>query len=81
MPRFFLHLRDGTDVALDEEGTDYADVKAMRDAVLHSALDVIAGDVLAKGQIDLRFRIDAENDAGEVIHSLPFREAVSINPG
>jgi len=78
MPRFFMHLRDGTDVALDEEGTEHASIEAMQQAVLASARDCIAGDVKATGVVDFRFRIDAENEAGEVVYSLPFAEAVTI---
>jgi hypothetical protein len=81
MPRFFLHLRDGTDVALDEEGTEYVDVNALRVAVLECARDCISGEVIAEGRIDLRLRIDAENAAGELIYRLPFEEAVKIIPG
>jgi hypothetical protein len=78
MPRYFMHLRDGTDIALDEEGTVYANDDAMRRAVLQSARDCVSGDVISKGLADLRLRIDAENEAGEVIYSLPFDQAVSI---
>lgn len=80
MPRYFLHLRDGSDVALDEEGTEYPDLAALRAAVLKSAHDCIAGDVIAKGVIDLRLRIDADDESGAVAYSLPFAEAVKIIP-
>lgn len=81
MSRYFMHLRDGLDVALDDEGIEYADLTSLRRAVLLSARDCIAGDALGKGVIDLRLRIDAENEAGEVIYSLPFADAVSVIPG
>ena len=77
MPRYFLHLRDGIDVALDEEGNEFASIEDLQTAVLKSARDCIAGDALA-GRIDLRLRIDAEDENGRVIHSLPFAEAVTI---
>jgi hypothetical protein len=77
MARYFLHLRDGTDEILDPEGSEFADLDALRKAVLVSARDLIAGDV-REGVIDFRFRIEAENEAGEVIYSLPFKNAVSV---
>jgi hypothetical protein len=80
MPRYFLHLRDGTDVALDDEGTEHADIDALRIAVLASARDLIAGDVTTKGFVDLGLRIDAEDASGLVVYSLPFSGAVTIIP-
>lgn len=44
-----------------------------------TARDLMAGDI-RNGVIDLRFRIDAENDAGEIVYSLFFKYAVSIVP-
>ena len=77
MPRYFLHLRDGIDIALDEEGNDFSSIEDLQAAVLRSARDCIAADAHT-GTIDLRQRIDAENENGRVIHSLPFAEAVTI---
>jgi len=51
MPRYFLHLRDGTDIALDEEGLEFADTDAFAAGVLASARDCIAGDARS-GVID-----------------------------
>ena len=77
MARYFLHLRDGRDETLDEEGSEFADIDAVRAAVLVGARDLIAGDVL-QGVIDFRFRLEAENEAGEIVYSLPFKQAVRI---
>lgn len=78
MPRYFMHLRDGVNIALDEEGAEYHDLEALRQAMLRSARDCIAGDAISKGLIDLRLRIDAENEAGEVVDRLSFAEAVTV---
>lgn len=40
---------------------------------------MIAGD-LRNGIIDLRYRIDAENEAGVIEHTLAFKHAFSIIP-
>ena len=74
-----MHLRDSIDELLDPEGTEFADVDALKLAVLVNARDLIAGD-LRNGIIDLRYRIDAENEQGDIIYSLPFRHAFSIIP-
>ena len=77
MPRYFMHLRDGSDELLDEEGKTFDTLDALRSAVLATARDVITGDVTG-GLIDLRFWIDAEDENGSIVYSLPFKHAVSI---
>jgi hypothetical protein len=77
--RYFMHLRDGTEQLLDPEGLEYASVDAVRKAVLIAARDLMTGDI-REGVIDFRFRIDVEDEAGEIIYSLPFKHAVNIIP-
>jgi hypothetical protein len=79
MARYFMNLRDGTEELLDPEGAEYTSLDAMRTAVLTAVRDCIAGDVV-KGILDLRFRIDAEDEAGVIVHTMPFQHAVSIIP-
>ena len=81
MARYYLHLRDGTDEILDEEGVEFAGMEAVRAAVLNGARDVISNEVRSSGLIDLRYRIDAEDEAGEVVYSLPFQHAVNVIAG
>jgi hypothetical protein len=80
MARYFLHLRDGTDDALDPEGMECADMAALRKAVLAGARDVLGEELKRSGLLDFRYRIDAEDEAGNVVYSLPFAHAVSIIP-
>ncbi len=79
MARYFMHLRDGTEQILDPEGLEYASVEALRKAVPVAARDLMTGDIRG-GVIDLRFRIDAETESGEIIYTLPFKHAVNIIP-
>jgi hypothetical protein len=79
MPRYFMHLRNHIDEILDPEGVEMAGLEAVKSAVLASARDVMVGD-LKKGLLDLRYRIDAENMAGAIIFTLPFKHAVNIIP-
>lgn len=80
MTRYYLHLRDHIDEILDPEGLELLDLSAVRKAVLEGARDVIANEIKSEGVMDLRYRIDAENEAGQIVHSLPFKEAVSVIP-
>lgn len=79
MARYFMHLRDGTEQILDPEGLEFATMEAVRKAVLVSARDLMTGDV-REGVIDFRFRIDVENESGEIVYTLPFKHAINIIP-
>ena len=48
-------------------------------AALRSARDCIAGDV-KNGRIDLHYRIEVVNENGELVHTLPFSDAVEVVP-
>ena len=78
MARFFLHLRDHIDEVLDPDGVELVDMAAVRTTVLANARDVMSGSLTCDGLIDFRYRIDAENTAGEIAYSLAFRDAVQI---
>ena len=79
MARYFMHLRDGTEELLDPEGREFPSLGALRDAVLVAARDLLMGDI-RDGLIDLRFRIDAEDDGGAIVYTLPFEHALNIIP-
>jgi hypothetical protein len=79
MPRYFLHLRDGSEELLDPEGCVLDSLEALRKAVLVTARDLMAGD-MRQGVLDFRFRIDAEDEHGQIVYSLPFKHAVNIIP-
>jgi len=79
MPRYFMHLRDGSEELLDAEGVELRGLDELRSRTLAAARDVIAGD-LREGIIDLRFRIDAEDEAGAIVYTLAFKHAFSIIP-
>lgn len=80
MSRFYMHLRNRAGEMLDLEGTECFDRDALRKLVLLNARGLIAADVMG-GVIDLSFRIDAEDAAGALVHSLSFADAVKVMPG
>ena len=79
MAQFYFHLRDGADKLLDPDG-----IECDRDAVAGKALgtvrDLIAHDAVG-GAIDLTYRIEVEDAAGQIVHLLRFEDAVTINRG
>jgi hypothetical protein len=78
MPTYFLHLRDGTDEVLDEEGVAMP-TNAVPGAALMAARDCMAGDV-KNGRLQLKYRIDVHDERGEIVHTLAFTDAVEIIP-
>jgi len=79
MAKYFMHLRNGIDEVLDPEGVELSDMDAVRKKVMTAARDILVGD-LRNGVVDLRYRVDAENEGGEVIYTLAFKNAFSIIP-
>ena len=79
MPHFYLHLRDGTSEVLDHEGGEYASLETVKASVLLSARELMSVHVTA-GVLDLRFRLEAEDDKGAIVYSLPFSHAVGVIP-
>lgn len=77
--RYYLHLRDGHDIAIDEEGMEFDSRESLHDGMCKAARDIMAGDVL-KGRLDLNLRIDAETRNGRLVDSLRFSQALEIVP-
>ena len=77
MSLYFFHLRDGVDILLDKEGRQMNDLAAIARAALLEARSIIGHDA-ATGRIKLYQRIDVEDEAHNVVHSLAFSDAVTI---
>jgi hypothetical protein len=51
----------------------------LRKAVMLAARDLLSADIKG-GVVDLRFRIDAQDEQGAIVYSLAFKHAFSIIP-
>jgi hypothetical protein len=78
LPRYFMHLRGPADETLDPDGVEMPE-EAVNGAALRAARDCMAHDLRA-GRIDLASRIDVHDEAGDIVHTLPFAGAVTIVP-
>ena len=74
MARYFFHLRDGHDQLLDPDGIELPDHRAIEATALKSARDTLSQELRA-GRLDLRYRIDAEDERGSVVHSIELADA------
>lgn len=77
MPLYFFHLRHQFEEIIDPEGQDLGGIDAARNLALDAARDTLSAD-MKKGIIDLRFRIDVEDEQGTLLHSIAFKDAFEV---
>ncbi|MDB5720278.1 MAG: hypothetical protein JWP15_896 [Alphaproteobacteria bacterium] len=76
MPQYFFHIFND-DIVMDEEGQELADLEAAREVALDSARDLVCESV-QHGHLNLDHRIEVEDDKGETLLVLTFRDAFTI---
>lgn len=77
MQTYYFHLRDGTDVLLDPDGRALPSLSAVAGAALFEARAIISADAKG-GKISLGQSIDVEDEAGQLVHTVTFADAVQI---
>lgn len=78
MPHYFLHVRN-TAYAKDEEGNDFPNLAAAREAAVNGARSILSEEV-KHGALDLRGAIEiAEGET--IVLVVPFAEAVAVKTG
>jgi len=75
MPRFFLHIDDGTQRIEDEEGSDLPDLAAAREEALGAARQLWAAAILAGQDIAARRFVITDGD-GNVMDTVDMDEAL-----
>jgi hypothetical protein len=80
MSRFFFHLINATGYLRDEEGEDFPNTDAARDNAL-AAIRSILSEECKEGRIDLRGRIEVSRASGEIVHAVPFSDAIEVLTG
>jgi hypothetical protein len=76
MPLYFMHLRAPSDEVLDTDGVLMPE-EAIANAALIAARDCMSHD-LRSGHLELSYRIDIQDETGEIVHTLQFADAVTI---
>ncbi|HEY1606082.1 MAG TPA: hypothetical protein VGF77_10860 [Allosphingosinicella sp.] len=77
MPLFKFHVFND-DQTIDREGRDLPDLDAARAYAIECARAIMAEEIKAKGDIDLRHWIEIEDQQGEM-HVVPFDSAVRVD--
>jgi hypothetical protein len=75
MPRFFLHIKDGSDLIRDEEGIDVPSADDARAKALRSARELWAGAIKAGKDVGADAFVIADQD-GKQLTFVPFTEAL-----
>jgi hypothetical protein len=77
MMRYFLHIEDGLERIVDEEGSELPDLAAAREEALVSARQLWAAAIIEQRDLSER-RFLVTNNVGDCLLELPFLDALPI---
>ena len=75
MPRYFFHVREGSDINRDAEGQDLSDVEAARRQAVNSVREIISEKLLHGGALNHR-SIEIADETGRVVDVINSREVL-----
>ncbi|MEE7456101.1 hypothetical protein MPAR168_18550 [Methylorubrum populi] len=77
MARFFLHLRDGTELIEDPDGSELPDLNAARAEARDAARDIMAGMVRAGELLDGQ-QIEIRDAAGALLDVVRLKDVLRL---
>lgn len=77
MPNFRFHVINDID-APDEEGQELPNLAIAHLKAIDSARD-LASAAVRQGRLDLKHRVDIEDEAGKVLLSVTFGDAIELS--
>jgi hypothetical protein len=77
MPRFYLHVCNGTGYVEDEEGQELPDIAAARQAAIAGLRDIMASE-LKDGSLNPASFIEIQDEDGEYVTTISFEDAVIV---
>lgn len=80
MARFYLHLRNGCGLSEDTEGQELPDLAAARQQAIDGIRSIL-GEEVRHGAIDFAGYVEIADADGNILLTVPFREAVDLHPG
>ncbi len=78
MPRYFFRLIECGDVLDDPDGTDLPDLDAARHQATLEARSIMKAEI-DEGQLCLACHIEVDDEAGQLIATVPFKEAIQLS--
>lgn len=77
MPRYYFHMRDGSQLLPDNEGSELYDLNAAKTEALAAAADILVARIQAGRPLgDAVFEI--ADETGAVVMSIPLRAALHL---
>jgi hypothetical protein len=77
MPRYFLHIHNSHGGAEDDEGLEANSLSEAREKAVAGIRSLIASEA-GNGEINFKGRIDISDEAGKLLLSVPFADAVKV---
>jgi hypothetical protein len=77
MPKYYLHLCNGTGFTEDQEGSEHPDYEAAHAAALSGLREVMAFE-MKRGELNMGSFIEIEDADHKLLAIVPFNEAVSV---
>ncbi len=75
MPRYFFHVREGSDLNRDREGQEFADVEVARREAINSVREILGEKLLHGGVLNQR-SIEIADETGHVVDVITAREVL-----
>lgn len=77
VPRFYLHVCNGSGFTEDVEGQEFADDDAARAAAIAGIRDLMSEE-LRRGELNIASFVEIEDDDRELVSTVQFTEAVVL---
>jgi hypothetical protein len=77
MARYHFHVHECGTVIDDEEGLERPNLESVRHEALISAREIMSNEV-KNGKLCLSCHIEVQDETGQVVLTLPFKEAVQV---
>lgn len=78
MPTFYFHLLEDGDVTVDTEGVILPDIDAAQHHAAAEARGMLSVELCDGGAIDLTRWLEVADEAGSIVHVLPFDKAIKV---
>lgn len=80
MPRYYLHIRNAHGDAEDEEGADLTSLAEAVEKAITGIRSLLSSEAL-NGRVNLNGHVDISDEAGKVLHKVPFADALKVVGG
>ena len=79
MPLYYFHLYSASGIVPDDEGHEHPDLESARNSALAGIRDILREEI-ATGEIGLGGRMVIMDEQSRIVLTVPFAEAVRVDP-